>query len=223
MGQKVSPKGLRIGVNKEWDSVWFSDKENFAKNLKNDNVIRKFIKEKYYSCALSRIQLERTQNKLVVNIYSARPGVIIGVKGAGIEQMKKEIAKVGKLDANDVSINIKEVKQPDTDATLVAESIAAQLEKRVAVNRALKQAITRVEKTGVQGVKVEISGRLDGHDIAASKHTQVGSLPLQTLRADIDYGVASAHTTYGVVGVKCWIYKGDIIGANTNNQQGGNN
>lgn len=223
MGQKVSPKGLRIGVNKEWDSVWFSEKDNFAKNLKNDNVIRKFIKEKYYSCALSRIQLERTQNKLVINIFTARPGVLIGVKGAGIEQMKKEVAKVGKLDANDITINIREIKQPDTDATLVAESIASQLEKRVAVNRALKQAITRVEKAGVQGVKVEISGRLDGHDIAASKHTQVGSLPLQTLRADIDYGVASAHTTYGVVGVKCWIYKGDIIGDNKNTQQGGNN
>ena len=223
MGQKVSPKGLRIGVNKEWDSVWFRDKENFAKNLKNDNVIRKFIKEKYYSCALSRIQLERTQNKLVVNIFTARPGVLIGVKGAGIEQMKNEIAKVGKLGANDITINIKEIKQPDLDATLVAESIASQLEKRVAVNRALKQAITRVEKTGVQGVKVEISGRLDGHDIAASKHTQVGSLPLQTLRADIDYGTASAHTTYGVVGVKCWIYKGDVIGDNKQTAQGGNN
>lgn len=224
MGQKVSPKGLRIGVNKEWDSVWFADKDVFAKNLKSDNVIRKYIKNKYYSCALSRIQLERTQNKLTVNIHTARPGVIIGVKGAGIEQMKNEIAKVGKLNANDISINIKEVKRPDADATLVAESIAAQLEKRVAFRRALKQGISRVEKTGVQGVKVEISGRLDGADIARSEHFQVGSLPLQTLRADIDYGTAEAHTTYGVVGVKVWIYKGDILGkVKTEDAKGGNN
>ena len=210
MGQKVSPHGLRVGINKSWDSSWFADKKDFAKNLKEDNVIRTYIKKKYYACAISKISIERTAKRLVVNIYTARPGVLIGQKGAGVEQLKKEVLKLSQADA--VSINIKEIKNADIDATLVAESIATQLEKRVHFRRAMKQAMQKAMKSGVQGIKTMVSGRLDGADIARSEHYNLGNLPLQTLRADIDYGTAEAKTTFGIIGVKVWIYKGEILG-----------
>ena len=210
MGQKVSPHGLRVGINKSWDSSWFAGRQDFAKYLKEDNVIRTFIKKKYYACAISKISIERTAKRLVVNIFTARPGVLIGQKGAGVETLKKEVLKLTQADA--VSINIKEVKNADVDAVLVAESIATQLEKRVHFRRAMKQVMQKAMKSGVQGIKTMVSGRLDGADIARSEHYHLGNLPLQTLRADIDYGTAEAATTFGIVGVKVWIYKGEILG-----------
>lgn len=210
MGQKVSPHGLRVGINKSWDSSWFTGKDNFAKFLKEDNVIRTFIKKKYYACAISKISIERTAKRLVVNIFTARPGVLIGQKGAGVETLKKEVLKLTQADT--VSINIREIKNADIDAVLVAESIATQLEKRVHFRRAMKQVMQKAMKSGVQGIKTMVSGRLDGADIARSEHYHLGNLPLQTLRADIDYGTAEAATTFGIVGVKVWIYKGEILG-----------
>lgn len=210
MGQKVSPHGLRVGINKSWDSSWFAGKDNFAKYLKEDNTIRTFIKKKYYACAISKISIERTAKRLVVNIFTARPGVLIGQKGAGVETLKKEVLKLTQADA--VSINIKEIKNVDMDAVLVAESIATQLEKRVHFRRAMKQVMQKAMKSGAQGIKTMVSGRLDGADIARSEHYHQGNLPLQTLRADIDYGTAEANTTFGIIGVKVWIYKGEILG-----------
>lgn len=209
MGQKVSPHGLRIGINKSWDSLWYADKKNFAKYLKEDNVIRTFIKKKYYACAISKISIERTDKRIVVSVYTARPGILIGQKGVGVENLKKEVAKL--TESQTISINIKEVRNPDLDATLVAESIASQLEKRVHFRRAMKQAMQKTMKSGAQGIKAMVSGRLDGADIARSEHYHQGNLPLHTLRADIDYGTAEAATTFGVVGVKVWIYKGEIL------------
>lgn len=210
MGQKVSPHGLRVGINKEWSSVWYADKADFAKTLLEDNKIRTFLKKKYYSCNISSIEIERTDSRLIVTINTGRPGMVIGQKGAGIEQMKKEIAKM--TDSKNIILNVKEVKKVDLDAQLVAEGIALQLEKRVAFKRAVKEALPRVMKAGAQGVKIVVGGRLNGAEIARSEEFHLGSLPLQTLRADISYGVARANTTYGVIGVKVWIYKGDILG-----------
>lgn len=208
MGQKVSPNGLRIGINKGWNSLWYVGKADFAKNLKEDNVIRKFIKQKYYACAISKITIERTAKRIIVNIFTARPGILIGQKGAGVETLKKEIAKLTK--AETISINIKEIKNPDADATLIAESIAGQLEKRVHFRRAMKTAMQKAMKAGVKGIKTMVGGRLDGADIARSEKYHQGSLPLQTLRADIDYGFAEAKTTFGILGIKVWVYNGEI-------------
>ncbi len=221
MGQKVSPNGLRIGINKNWNSLWYVEDKDFAKNLKEDNVIRNFIKKKYYSCAISKIVIERTSKRVVVTIYTARPGILIGQKGAGVEALKKEILSLSKTEV--VTINIKEIKNPDTDATLIAESIASQLEKRVHFRRAMKMAMQKATKAGVKGVKTMVSGRLDGADIARSEHYHQGSLPLQTLRADIDYGFAEAKTTFGIIGVKVWVYNGEIFSKKTPVKNGGNN
>ena len=209
MGQKVNPNGFRIGVNKDWSSQWYADKKVFAKYLLEDNKIRHVINEKYSQCGISKVVIDRTDRRLTVNIYASKPGMLIGVKGAEIDVIKKQIAKVS--DAKDITINIKEVKRPDVDSTLVAQSIALQLEKRVAFKRACKMAIQKTMKAGAKGIKVMVSGRLNGAEIARSEHYIEGSLPLQTLRADIDYGVATAHTTFGAIGVKVWIYNGDII------------
>lgn len=209
MGQKVSPNGLRIGINKDWNSLWYVGKDNFAKYIKEDDSIRKFIKKKYFACAISKIVIERTAKRVVVSIYTARPGILIGQKGAGVETLKKEIMKM--TSAESISINIKEVKNPDADATLIAESIAGQLEKRVHFRRAMKMAMQKAIKAGVKGIKTMVGGRLDGADIARSEHYHQGSLPLQTLRADIDYGFAEAKTTFGILGIKVWVYKGEIL------------
>ncbi len=209
MGQKVSPIGLRVGINKGWNSLWYAKKADFGKYLKEDNKIRKFIKEKYFACAISKISIDRTDKKVVVSIYTARPGILIGQKGAGVEAIKKEVIKLSGSDF--VSINIKEVKNPDIDAVLVAESIASQLEKRVHFRRAMKQAMQKAMKAGAKGIKAMVGGRLDGADIARSEHYNQGNLPLHTLRADIDYGTAEATTTFGILGVKVWIYKGEIL------------
>ena len=211
MGQKVSPVGLRIGVNKGWQSSWYANKKDFAKYIKEDDNIRTFIKKKYSNAAISSIDIERTATKVVVTLNTGRPGMLIGTKGAGVEEIKKELSKM--VGAKTLFVNVKEVKKPDLDAVLVAEGIASQLEKRVAFRRALKQAIQRVMKAGAKGCKVQVSGVVDGaNTIARTERYMEGSLPLHTLRADIDYGVASAFTNYGKLGVKCWIYKGEILG-----------
>lgn len=220
MGQKVSPNGLRVGINKNWDSLWYVGKNDFAKYLKEDNVIRKFIKKKYYACAISKVVIERTARRVIVNIFTARPGILIGQKGAGVETLKKELMKL--TSAESISINIKEVKNPDIDATLIAESIASQLEKRVHFRRAMKMAMQKAMRAGVKGIKTMVGGRLDGADIARSEHYHQGSLPLQTLRADIDYGFAEAKTTFGILGIKVWVYKGEILDKKTPRRKEGN-
>ena len=209
MGQKVNPHGMRVGIIKGWNSQWFANKQEFAKLLKEDNVIRKYLKEKYYAAAISSIALERSAGKVVVNINTSRPGVLIGKGGAGVEVMKQEIEKL--TGGKQVVLNILEVKKPDIDAQLVAESIAAQLEKRISFRRAIRQAMGRAMRGGAKGIKASVGGRLDGAEIARSEHYHEGSIPLHTLRADIDYGFAQAHTTFGVIGVKVWIYKGEVL------------
>ena len=209
MGQKVNPNGFRIGVNKDWNSQWYADKKAFAQYLLEDSKIRDAVNQKYGQCGIAKVVIERTNKRLTVNIYASRPGMLIGVKGAEIDVIKKLVAK--NATAKDITINIKEVKRPDIDATLVAQSIASQLEKRVAFKRACKMAVQKTMKEGAKGIKVMVSGRLNGAEIARSEHFYEGSLPLQTLRANIDYGTATAATTFGSIGVKVWIYTGDII------------
>lgn len=211
MGQKVNPHGLRVGIISDWSTQWYADKKEFSKFLKEDNAIRTFIKKKYFQAAISKIVIERAATRIVVTIYTGRPGVIIGKGGAEIETVKKEIATLASGKA--VSINITEVKKPDCDAQLVAEGVAAQLEKRMSFRRAMKQAIGRSMRAGCKGIKMMVGGRLDGAEIARSEQYHEGSIPLQTLRADIDYGFAEAHTTFGCIGVKCWIYKGEVLKA----------
>lgn len=220
MGQKVDPNGLRTGVIKPWNSTWYADKAHFADNIVEDSKVRKFIKKKYYDNAISKITIDRAADKFVVGIYTSRPATLIGKAGAGVEQIKNEVEKLlGKTDKK-VSINIMEVKQSDADAQLVAEYIAKQLEGRASFRRTMKQAMSKAMKAGAKGIKTMVSGRLDGAEIARSEQYREGSIPLQTLRANIDYGVATAHTTFGAIGVKCWIYKGEVLGKNP--LEGGN-
>ena len=210
MGQKVNPNGMRIGINKTWNSFWYTDKKNIAKNIKEDNVIRNYILKEYKSCAISNVLIERTNDSITVTITTAKPGILIGQKGAGVEALKKNVEKL--TDAKKVNVNIVEQKNPDLDAKLVAESIASQLEKRAQFRRVMKSAMQRVMRAGAVGVKTMVSGRLDGAEIARSEHYHEGSLPLHTIRANIDYACTEAHTTFGVLGVKVWINKGEILG-----------
>ena len=226
MGQKVSPHGFRVGVVKNWDATWYADKKDFAKLLKEDNDIRVFIQKKYKDALISRVSIDRAQGdqgKITVTILTGRPGVVIGQKGAGIEQLKKELDKI--VAGKQLTINIKEVKNLDADATIVAQSIATQLEKRILVKRAMKSSLQKVMKAnGVLGCKLVVKGRINGAEIARSEQYAQGSVPLHTIRADIDYGVARANTTYGVLGVKVWIYKGEILKTNkTPNKEVRNN
>ena len=210
MGQKVNPIGARVGVIRDWSTHWYANKKDFADNLYEDYKLRAMLKEKLMPAGISRIDVERTANKVRVIIYTAKPGIVIGRGGAGIEQLKSEVeAFLGKA----VSIDINEVKVPELDAQLVAESVAQQLEKRVSFRRAMKQSIGRSMKAGAKGIKITCGGRLGGAEIARSESYHEGSIPLQTLRADIDYGFAEAHTTYGRIGVKVWIYKGEVLNA----------
>jgi len=218
MGQKVNPKGARVGVIKGWDSQWFANKKDFSSFLKEDNDIRKFLAKKYKNCAISKVTIERSADKVTVSVHTSRPGMVIGQKGAGVEQMKAELAK---LTGKNININVVEIKHPDFDAQLVADSIAASLEQRVGFRRAMKQALNRSLKAGVKGIKIMVGGRLDGAEIARSEFYQEGSLPLQTLRADIDFAKATAHV-YGSIGIKVWIYKGEILGKQNLTAQGGN-
>ena len=210
MGQKVNAHGNRVGIIKDWDTKWYADKKNFATNLKQDDDIRKFIKKNYYKSAISKLTIERAANKVTVNIHTGRPATIIGKQGAGVETMKKEVQKF--CPERNVNINVIEVKRPDMDAQLVAERIAEQLEARASFRRSMKQAMSKAIWAGAKGVKTMVSGRLDGAEIARSENYHEGSVPLQTLRADIDYGFAEAKTTFGQIGVKVWIYKGEVLG-----------
>ena len=219
MGQKVNPHGMRVGIIKGWDTQWYADKKEFSVYLKEDYEIRTFIKKKYYAAAISKILIERAAGRIIVTVYTGRPGVLIGKAGSEIEFIKKELAKLTK--GKNVSINVNEVRKIDADAQLVAESVAQQLEKRMSFRRAMKQAIGKTMRAGVKGVKMQVSGRLDGREIAGTEHYHDGSIPLQTLRADIDYGFAEAHTTFGMIGVKCWIYKGEVL-KGAKKSEGGN-
>ena len=216
MGQKVNPHGLRVGVIKDWDSKWYADAE-FSDYLVEDYNIRKFLKKKLYSAGVSKIEIERASDRVKVIIYTAKPGVVIGKGGAEIEVTKKELAK---LTDKKVKVDIKEIKRPDRDAQLVAENIAQQLENRVSFRRAMKSCMGRTMKSGAMGIKTCCSGRLGGADIARAEFYSEGTIPLQTLRADIDYGFAEANTTYGKVGVKVWIYKGEILPTKGNQMEG---
>lgn len=218
MGQKVNPHGLRVGIIKDWDTTWYADKKDFGKNIKEDYEIRKFIKNKYYAAAISKITIERAANRITVTVFTGKPGVLIGKAGAEIEVIKADLVKLAK--GKTIVLNITEVKKVDADAQLVAESVALQLEKRSSFRRTMKAAIGRAMRSGVKGVKMMVSGRLDGAEIARSEQYHEGSIPLQTLRADIDYGFAEAHTTFGIIGVKVWIYKGEVLRGKVN--QGGN-
>jgi len=209
VGQKVHPHGLRVGVIKDWDAKWYADDKNFADNLIEDDKVRKFIKNKCYSAGIARIEIERTPKRIKINIHTAKPGMLIGKGGKGIEELKSEILSIGR--EKNVIINIVEVKKPEVDAQLMAENIAQQLEKRISFRRAMKQTIQRAMKSGVKGVKTACSGRLGGAEIARTEQYHEGTIPLQTLRADIDYGFAEANTTYGKIGVKVWVYKGEIL------------
>ena len=219
MGQKVNPIGLRLGINKDWQSTWYSNKQDFAKFIKEDHDIREYFKKKHSQSSVSKVEIERTENRLVVNIYTGKPGMIIGTKGAGIEQIKKDLNKIISPVKNFI-LNVKEIKKPYLDAQLVADSIASQLEKRVQWRRALKQAIQRVMKAGAKGCKVQVSGVIYGaNTIGRTEKYMEGSLPLHTLRADVDYGVSSAFTNYGKLGIKCWIFKGEILKSDKGGQE----
>jgi len=210
MGQKVNPHGLRIGIIKDWDTKWYAGDKNFSELLIEDVKVRNFIKKKLYIAGISRIEIERAANKLKVNVHTAKPGLVIGKGGAGIEDLRKEVEKIT---GKSVLINITEIKSPEMDAQLVAENVASQLEKRISFRRAMKQAMSRTMKLGAKGIKTAVAGRLGGAEIARSEHYHEGTIPLQTLRADIDYGFAEANTTYGRIGVKVWIYKGEVYPA----------
>ena len=208
MGQKVSPHGLRVGIIKDWSSKWYANKQNFAEYLAEDNKIRKYLKETLKTAGISSIEIERKGTEVKVNVMAAKPGMIIGKGGAAIEELK---VKLEKMTSKTVSLNIVEVKNVDMDATLVAESIAQALERIISFRRAMKQAMSRTMKAGARGIKTQVSGRLGGAEIARAEHYSEGTIPLQTLRADIDYGFAEALTTYGIIGVKVWIYKGEVL------------
>jgi len=207
LGQKVNPVGLRLGIVKTWDSRWYAEKE-YSKFLQEDIFIRRYIKEKLYHAGISKVEIERTANRAKITIRAARPGIIIGQKGAEIEKLQKEIQK---LTQREITINIQEVRRVEADAQLVAENVALQLERRVAFRRVMKKSVSASLKFGAQGIKVACAGRLGGAEIARAEWYRDGRVPLHTLRADIDYGFAEARTTYGAIGIKVWIYRGDVL------------
>lgn len=207
MGQKTHPKGFRLGVTESWDSKWFAKRE-YAELLHEDLRIRKFLKQRLYHAGISKVEIERAANKAKINIYTARPGIVIGKKGAEIEKLKQELARITSRES---FLNIHEVRRPDLDAQLVAENVALQLERRVGFRRAMKEAVGRAMRMGAQGLRIQSSGRLGGAEIARREWYREGRVPLHTLRADIAYGLAEAKTTYGVIGVKVWVFRGEVI------------
>lgn len=219
MGQKVNPHGLRVGVIKDWDSRWFVKKGEFGDTLVEDYNIRKFLKKKLYSAGIPKIEIERDASKVRINIHCAKPGMVIGRGGTEIEKLRLEVEKM--TNGKPVILNIVEVKSPDLNAQLVAENVASQLERRIAFRRAMKQCIQRAMRLGAKGIKIQVSGRLNGADIARTEHYHEGTIPLQTMRADIDYGFAEANTTYGKVGVKVFIYKGEVLKGAKPRKEGG--
>ena len=217
MGQKMDPNGLRVGVIKDWNSKWYADKKNFSEYLVEDHKIRVYVKKKLYVAGISKIEIERTAKFVKVNVYTAKPGLVIGKGGNLAEELKAELEKmIGKT----VNLNIVEVKNIDVDAQLVAENIAGQLERRISFRRAMKQCMQKTMKAGALGIKTAVSGRLGGADMARTEFYKEGTIPLQTLRADIDYGFAEADTTYGKIGIKVWIYKGEVLPAKKKQAEG---
>ena len=208
MGQKMDPHGLRVGIIKDWDSKWYANKKDFADNLVEDYKIREFIKEKLYIAGISKVEIERRANTIKVSAFTAKPGIALGKNGENVTKIRNELSKKFKKDIN---LNIVEVKNVDTDAQLVAENIASQLERRISYRKAMKQCMAKAMKAGAKGIKTACSGRLGGAEIARSEFYREGTIPLQTLRADIDYGFAEADTTYGKIGIKVWIYKGEVL------------
>ena len=209
MGQKVHPHGFRVGVIKDWSSKWYADKKNFSDNLVEDFKIREFLKSKLYTAGISKIEIERAAKRVKINIHTAKPGMVIGRGGSGIEVIKLDMKKL--VADKNVLINIVEVKQAENNAQLMSENVASQLEKRISFRRAMKQTIQRAMRSGVKGVKIACAGRLGGAEIARTEHYHEGTIPLQTLRADIDYGFAEANTVYGKIGVKVWVYRGEVL------------
>ena len=211
MGQKVNPIGIRLGITRDWSSRWYADTKNFPSYILSDWRVREFLRKKLTDASVSRIHIERAARKANITIHTARPGVVIGRKGEDIEKLRIEVAKLMKLAVQDVRLNIAEIRKPELDAQLVAESIAQQIEKRVMFRRAMKRAVTNTMRSGALGVKVRVAGRLNGGEIARSEWTREGRVPLHTFRAEIDYGLAEARTTYGVIGVKVWVFKGEVF------------
>ncbi len=216
MGQKVHPIGFRLGINRSWDSIWFAKKGDYGKYLIEDYKIRQFIKKNIKNAGVSEVVIERSSKKCIVSIHTSRPGFVIGKKGSDIEKIKNKISKITK---DEVSVNIKEIKKPELNAYLVSENIAQQLEKRVAYRRAMKRSMQATMRLGAKGIKVSVSGRLAGNDIARTEWLREGSIPLHTLRANLDYAESEALTTYGIIGVKVWIYKGEIFLKDVNKQK----
>ena len=217
MGQKVNPHGLRVGIIKDWDSKWYADEKNFAEYLVEDNKIRTYLKKRLYSTGISKIEIERASERVKITIWTAKPGLVIGKGGKDIEELKKDLTK---LVGRKLIVDIKEIKRPDLDAQLVAENIALQLENRISFRRAMKSTMQRSMRAGAKGIKTSVAGRLGGADIARKESYSEGTIPLQMLRADIDYGFAEADTQYGKVGVKAWIYKGEVLPTKENRKEG---
>jgi small subunit ribosomal protein S3 len=211
MGQKVNPVGIRLGITRDWTSTWYANKRQFPIYIYQDWQVREFLKKKLSEASVSRINIERAARKANITIHTARPGVVIGKKGEDIERLRGEVARLMGMGINDVRLNIAEIRKPEVDATLVAEGIAQQVERRVMFRRAMKRAVMNTMRSGALGVKVRLSGRLNGSEIARTEWTREGRIPLHTFRADIDYGTAEARTTYGVIGVKVWIFKGEVF------------
>jgi len=212
MGQKVNPVGFRLGITREWTSKWYASTKNFPSHVYTDYQVRELLKKKLSEASVSRIQIERAARKVNITIHTARPGIVIGKKGEDIEKLRGQVSKMMKMPTTDVRINIAEIRKPELDALLVAEGIAQQLERRVMFRRAMKRAVTNTMRIGALGIKVRVAGRLNGAEIARTEQYREGRIPLHTLRADIDYGLAEARTNYGVIGVKVWIFKGEILG-----------
>ena len=219
MGQKVHPTGFRLGISTDWTSKWYADGKNYAKLLNSDLEIRKFLKERLSQASVSRIQIDRPARAAFIVIHTARPGIVIGKKGEDVEKLRKEIAFRMGLNVNNVKINIEEIRKPEIDAQLVSESVAQQLERRIMFRRAMKRSVTNAMRLGALGVKINVAGRLNGAEIARSEGYREGRVPLHTLRADIDYGFAEALTTYGIIGIKTWIFKGEVFDLESKNSQ----
>jgi small subunit ribosomal protein S3 len=220
MGQKVNPVGIRLGITRDWSSKWYASTKNFPANVYADHVVREFLKKKLVEASVSRVQIERAARKVNITIHTARPGIVIGKKGEDIEKLRAQVAKMIDSPITNVRINISEIRKPELDAQLVAEGIAQQLERRVMFRRAMKRAVTNTMRIGALGIKVRVSGRLNGAEIARTEWYREGRIPLHTFRADIDYGLAEAKTTYGVIGVKVWIFKGEVFEQPVSQDQG---
>lgn len=215
MGQKVHPTGIRLGIVKDWSSVWYADSRRFPDYLLSDLRVREFLRKQLAHASVSRIQIERPAQKAKVVIHTARPGIVIGKKGEDIERLRKQVAQILGMPVSDAHLSVEEIRKPEIDAYLVAESVAGQLEKRIMFRRAMKRAVSNAMRLGAQGIRINVAGRLNGAEIARSEWYREGRVPLHTLRADIDYGFAEARTTYGVIGIKVWIFKGEVFGRGT--------